>query len=544
MRPKSGLKLDQQSSLILLLAPRLLAESLALQLTSGDPRLEVLLDPNDVHRSPSVVVWSVDSIESLAGFRQELLLLQERWAPAPILLLLPSHLRLTATQLLTLDCPGLLQGPNLEAIRQAITLLARGGRVVRLYQPASVSDTRATIQSVSQWFLLSGLQQINHDLQIVESLLSLPSHSLLLHLLLKGRLRELHSARSLLLWFWGPLQVSLEQEQPISQTVGDRLLLPEITLQSRNAEGVWQAIKQRLDTVVNDGLSNRTGELLAIEGLHPERQRDLLLALLCQLHNVLQQLRSCCNSQEQYLEIKSWAALQPELRRQAMRAMAGSYVRLPRDGKLTSVVDSLLSTADLNASDEELPDAQRMLAPLLRGQPLLVDGQLIPVDDPRALLQIETLVGNWLVRSAELISAEVLSQCGNWPELRPYLLSQDLISTRSLERLRNRLNNQQRWQSLFERPIRLYESRRLFYQLRDGRIETLFLTEPRDEELQRLGWWPSQVALLLEARDALAPQIQSLIRQVGSLLAVVLTEIIGRAIGLIGRGIARGMGRG
>ncbi|GCE65373.1 hypothetical protein OMCYN_01310 [cyanobiont of Ornithocercus magnificus] len=536
--------MNQQSLLILLLAPKLLAESLALRLTSIDPRFEVLLDPDDACCSPSVVIWSINSTKSLASLRQELLLLQERWITAPVLLLLPGRLHLTAKQLFTLDCAGLVQNPDLETLRQAVMTLEGGGRIIRLNQSVSTHNLGTPIQGLSQWLLLSGLQQIDHDSQIIESSLSLPSCNSLTRLLLEGRLRELHSSRNLLLWLWGPLQSDLWQEKLIRQPAADELLLPEITLQSRNAEGVWQAIKRRLDMLVSDGLSNGTGRLLAIEGLNPERQRDLLLALLYQLNAVMQQLRSYDNPQEQLLKVKSWATLQPELRRQAMCTMAGSYVKLPRSGKLTSVVDSLVATTNMSTSDEELPDAQRMLFPLLQGQPVLVDGQLLPVDDPRALLQLETLVSNWLVRSAELISAEILSQCGAWPELRPYLLNQRLISTRSLERLRNRLNNQQRWQSLVERPIRLYESRRLVYWLRDGRIETLSITEPRDEELQKLDWWPSQVALLLEARDALAPQFQSLVRQIGNLLAIVLTEVIGRAIGLIGRGIARGMGRG
>ena len=46
---------------------------------------------------------------------------------------------------------------------------------------------------------------------------------------------------------------------------------------------------------------------------------------------------------------------------------------------------------------------------------MLVDGQLLPADHPKALLQLETLISNWLVRSAELISAELLGLCGDWP---------------------------------------------------------------------------------------------------------------------------------
>lgn len=94
-----------------------------------------------------------------------------------------------------------------------------------------------------------------------------------------------------------------------------------------------------------------------------------------------------------------------------------------------------------------------------------------------------------------------------------------------------------------QRPIRLYESQRLLFQLKAGKIQPLTLTEPRDQELRSLGWWQQQVALLLEARDAIAPQVQTLVQRIGDLMVVVLTQVIGRAIGLVGRGIAQGMGR-
>ena len=51
------------------------------------------------------------------------------------------------------------------------------------------------------------------------------------------------------------------------------------------------------------------------------------------------------------------------------------------------------------------------------------------------------------------------------------------------------------------------------------------------------------MALLLEARDALAPQVQAVVRRIGDLAVILLTQVLGRAIGLVGRGIAQGMGR-
>jgi hypothetical protein len=207
------------------------------------------------------------------------------------------------------------------------------------------------------------------------------------------------------------------------------------------------------------------------------------------------------------------------------------------------VAETLIRSSDLSGGDPELPDAQPMLAALVRAQPLLVQGRLLAADEPLAVLHLEMLLSNWLVRSAELVSAEVLASCAQWPELRRYLLQPDLLATRNLERLRNQLNAQQRWSSWVERPISLYESRRRLYCLRDGAIRCMELTEPRDAELRQLGWLQQLVTLALETRDALAPQMQSLVRGLGDLVVVLLTRVLGRAIGLVGRGIAQGMGR-
>jgi hypothetical protein len=287
---------------------------------------------------------------------------------------------------------------------------------------------------------------------------------------------------------------------------------------------------------------NRSNQLLAFEGLLPERRRDLLLALLDQFNQLREQLAANGFGGEELATF--WNDRQIELRREALRRLAGSYVQLPREGMLRPVAETLLIDSDLTGEDPELPDPLQMLAPLVQARPVLVDGQLLAPDDPRALLYLELLLSNWLVRSAERISAEVLACCAAWPELRRYLLRPELLVTRNLERLRNQLNAHQRWVNWIERPIELYESRRPLFRLEPGAIQTVDLTEPRDRELRQQGWLQQAVTLALEARDAIAPQLQSLVRAVGNLLVLVLTRVVGRAIGLVGRGIAQGMGRG
>ena len=527
---------------MLLLAPEPFGESLALQLTSRMSGWNVVLKAEQLKGAPKMVIWSIDALLSLPALQQEVRRLQERWQPAPLLLLLPESFTASRDQLLALGAEGLLQSGGVEQLTDAIETMLSGGRVVQLQASASQpSQTISPAMGLGQWLLVSGLQQISNDLQVIEAMLKPPPKESLLRFLLEGRCRELHQARALLLWLWGPLQMGLADAVPFkaaSRLSSDDHDSTAITLRQRNAAAVWDSIHDRLADAVQAGLSNATGRLLAIEALQPERRRELLLALLQQLDQLLARLR------RDELDPDCWSDLQPELRRQALTSMAGSYVRIPRNGALLPVAAALLDEAEFTEEDEDLPDPIGMLAPLLADQPVLVNGQLLPADDPRALLQLETLVSNWLVRTAELIGAELLEACGSWPELRRYMLGERLLATRELDRVRNQLNSQLRWADWIERPIQLYESRRLLFELRGGRIQPRLLTEPRDEELNQLGWWQRQVALLLETRDALAPQVQAVIQRLGDLAVVLLTQVLGRAIGLIGRGIAQGMGRG
>ena len=180
---------------------------------------------------------------------------------------------------------------------------------------------------LAQALLLSGLRQIGRDLQVMEALLDPPPEHALLRLLLEGRCRELRAARNLLLWIWGPLQMGLADAVPLranSETL-------DLTLSERQPSAVWNAIQQRIEDAVGNGLTNSTGQLLAIEGLNPERRRDLLLTLLKQLHEVLLRLRhdDLANARDAKALSERWRSLQIEVKQQALRSVAGSYVRIP-----------------------------------------------------------------------------------------------------------------------------------------------------------------------------------------------------------------------
>ena len=285
---------------ILLIARNLLAESLLSGL-AGNKELEISVSAKQLDGQPDLVIWSIETIASPALLQLEVLKLQSRWGSAPLLLLLPAKLPCDPTELLSLDCAGLLQDPDLEQLQLSIETLLSGGRVVELSANAS-SETFGSFQSpgLGPWLLMTGLQQINHDLRMIEVLLNPPPENPMLRFMLEGRCRELNSARQLLLWLWGPLQLGLEGALPLQQSSPfNDPSGTSIQLKERNGAAVWDAIHQRLEMAVTGGLSNATGQMLAIEGLHPERRRELLLALLRQLNAVLQ--RHCLTRSEIHL---------------------------------------------------------------------------------------------------------------------------------------------------------------------------------------------------------------------------------------------------
>ena len=141
-----------------------------------------------------------------------------------------------------------------------------------------------------------------------------------------------------------------------------------ITLRERTAIGVWDAIQERLITAASAGVSNKSGQLMALDGLNADHRRDLLLALLAQFDLLITRFRHE-QLRGEALENR-WLGQQPELRRLSLRSMAGEYVQLPLEGGLLPVAQSLSDASDLTAVDPELPGALPMLAALVSAQPV------------------------------------------------------------------------------------------------------------------------------------------------------------------------------
>ncbi|NDA74794.1 MAG: DUF3685 domain-containing protein [Synechococcaceae bacterium WB8_3_299] len=539
---------------ILIIGEKWQAQALTEQLKRDQPNLRLDLssrstegEDNNISNKNKLkyqlICWLLQEETTTETLSWELNQLKTREPEAALLLIMNNSGFFNRDFLLQLPLDGLLEQPSLTEINEAIELITNGGRVFRISEAVQSSSAKPSNLGFKQWFLLSGLDQINAEVNALNHRLSVFPKGGLKRFVIAGRLRELNMARKLLHAIWGSAS-PIHQFKPKPKQERLQIYLPK-----RGGNDILNQLQIELAKEFGSCSIFETDYLLALEALLPERRLNLFESLLHEFKQLLEKL-----STENCLALTTipsgdqpatdpWVQQQSLLRQRALMKLVGAYTQLPREGSLLPLAETLISSANLDGEEPELCSLYPILIALIEGKPLLIHGKLMAADQPFALLHVQTLVSNWLLRNGERIAKEVLEACSNWPELRRTMLPVELLPTRELDRLRNKINSLERWQNLFVRPVSIYESKRVFYSLRSGKFVSQVLIEPRDNELKTLLWWQQAITILLETRDALAPQLEILINRFGSLMVLLLTRVLGRAIGLIGRGIMQGLGR-
>ena len=115
-----------------MIAPSLLGESLALQLTSQENNLEIILDKKDINGLPKLILFCLEEVELSSSIKLEIHKLKERWDQSPILIVIPKSIKLSSDDLMTFGSEGVIQDPTVEVLRDTINILLGGGRVFKV----------------------------------------------------------------------------------------------------------------------------------------------------------------------------------------------------------------------------------------------------------------------------------------------------------------------------------------------------------------------------------------------------------------------------
>jgi hypothetical protein len=152
------------------------------------------------------------------------------------------------------------------------------------------------------------------------------------------------------------------------------------------------------------------------------------------------------------------------------------------------------------------------------------------------------ILDNLIIQIANAVIQPLLNNFADSEEIKQNFYRYNLLATREIERFRNDLSWKYRLEKYITDPQLIFESRHILLAFTDYGIKRVSIYTPRNQELQQLEGVQLAITLVLELQDAIAPRLKSAITFIGSGFVYVLTNVIGRGIGLIGRGVVQGIG--
>ena len=103
----------------------------------------------------------------------------------------------------SLNAEGFLLNPSAEKVLESIDTIFNGGRVFDIENNSRVQLNKNKPLSFSQKILTSGLKQIDSEINYIFKYVNSDSTPEFYKFILKGRLRELITAKSFLIFLWG-----------------------------------------------------------------------------------------------------------------------------------------------------------------------------------------------------------------------------------------------------------------------------------------------------------------------------------------------------
>ena len=393
----------------------------------------------------------------------------------------------------------------------------------------------------------SGINEIHNSLNQVQRQLNQSQVSALDWLYWRGRKRELMAA-SWLVRRLVPVDVppgnnadvleytTAEIEYPIL-TAADEL--PTLTKSRSLGTSV---ILDRTLAKLQLPLINSTAIPLEIDVLKAPRKKELLYIVFAQVQTLLDELRFLEINYSELLARKNQIA-QDIWRKSSQKFLGVFYTE--QTTKTQDEIDKIILEESRNINQDilkKIPFLLELFAYLLYEKKLIIDNIDYPTESPESLDRAGIILENLIIQVANAVVAMVLNNYSDTEAIKALLYDKTFISSREIAKFRNDLSWKYRSEKYWEEPQLIFESRHRLFAINNSKVELAFVYAPRQNELQRLGGWRWFVTIALETRDAISPQLQAVFGWLGAGVVYVLTQVIGRGIGLIGRGIIQGVG--
>jgi hypothetical protein len=441
-------------------------------------------------------------------------------------------------------------GRNIEIseLIEAIKICARGETYFVKTNSASQS------QIVGGWLYRQGqfgLREINKNLAEIEGILAeqLSTSNLIYW---SGRKRELKVAR----WFIkqilpsNPDSFSYNEQNRSSQFQSnystfnvnsrDNLIKsqPEssLTLSANELKNSYDLTLAKIQSSVK----NCTELTLEIDILKDEKKKELLIIILNEFVDLIQELNYLQLNQEELKNRKD--IILKDLWKNSTIKFLSRYSETEINDY--SLVDLIVTEAPIifNENLANIPFIINLLGYEILKKDLIIDNQKYIYNSESAQEIEEILLQNLMINTANIIMQFILNQFYEQPNIKHNLFDLEWKSSRKIAMFRNNLVWKYRKQKYWETPKNIFEDEFLMFKLAYQGIVLCKITHPRNQELNEMKGLPWAVTMLIEFRDSVSRGVKAIGDVIGKTIVYLLTEVIGKGIGLIGKGILQGIG--
>ena len=376
----------------------------------------------------------------------------------------------------------------------------------------------------------SGLEQINNNLQgLNENIKNRPT-SKLDKIFWKGRNRELLTARWLVKQLL-PMEVIL-----LSPPASSRENFASTVTLAAEEKGL-KIFDETMYTLSNN-LDNLTNYSLEIDILKFEKRKEILEIVLKQLYRIISDIKFIERDGVKLSKTRHSLSILARLWRESALIFLSKYCNDQEKFFLEDIEKIIEENEDIVSQEilRKIPRFPELFDFLLSGS----EGSIQEMSQGKE--EEKKILHNLLIQVANAIISLILNYFSNNEKIKERLYNLETVSSREIAKFRNRLAWEYRKQQYWGEPKDIFESQyRLFFFNEKG-IDSSVIYSPRQKELNSLRGIKWSVTILLEIRDATSPLLRSLVGTVGKALVYVLTQVIGRGIGLVGKGILQGIG--
>lgn len=443
-----------------------------------------------------------------------------------------------------------LKKTSINQIVEAIEIVKSG----EIYWPALLGEDqkpkrRKKLKTTGAWLYQQcrfGLDQIQSNIDGIDTHLKQSKIPKLDWLFWKGRKRELLMAR----WFVNQLlPPQIIESQPKSLTRENQPTAitysppNSIIPPSKNNQLIPSTLFENTWEKIDSNVINTTGMPLEIDILQDSKKQELFLIVLNQFNKILEELHFLKVTEEE-LSDRISLVLRQLWQNSTIDLMSRYSLEVQNNPQSNSLVNIMVEDGFIvqEAILNQIVFVKELLAYLLFEKPLIIDNVSYRVEAPEAISRAQIFLDNLIIHIANATMQIIINNFYDQERIKENLYQKRLRTSRVMAKFRNDLSGKYRKDKYIIEPQNIFEDKYRLFTIDNNQIQQVYIYASRKEELNQLTGLRWAITMAIEIRDALGPSLKGIVDWLGKGIVFLLTKVIGKGIGLIGKGVIQGIG--